>query len=89
MTKSLFVMTALKFLEESAVKLVEKYGSKVNGNAFNKVWRKVDSDARSTGFWATNKVSMYSNKDGSVAYVQENMPNWQNILKNYIDLAQK
>lgn len=89
MNKARFVMNTLKALEKSAQELVEKYGNKVNGNAFNKVWRTVDAEARATGFWSTGKISMYSNKDGSIAYVQEGMPSWQNILKNYINLAQK
>lgn len=89
MTKARFLRDTLKVLEAEAVKLVEKYGAKVNGNAFNKVWMKVDSEARAKGYWATDKLASFKNKDGSQAYVQEGMPNWQNILKTYIEIAQK
>ena len=50
---------------------------------------KVDSEARAKGYWATDKLASFKNKDGSLAYVQEGMPNWQNILKTYIEIAQK
>ncbi|QHR67004.1 hypothetical protein mogra_95 [Escherichia phage mogra] len=50
---------------------------------------KVDSEARAKGYWATDKLASFKNKDGSPAYVQEGMPNWQNILKTYIEIAQK
>ena len=76
MTKARFLRDTLKVLEAEAVKLVEKYGAKVNGNAF-----KVDSEARAKGYWATDKLASFKNKDGSPAYVQEGTPNWQNILK--------
>lgn len=89
MSKARFLRDTLKVLEAEAVKLVEKYGAKVNGNAFNKVWMKVDSEARAKVYWWPNKLASFKNKDCSPVYVQEGMPNWQNILKTYIEIAQK
>jgi NADPH-dependent curcumin reductase CurA len=90
MKKAKFMMNALKHLENEATRLVDVYGSNVNGNAFNKVWRDMDKKARENGSWATAEISKnYNNKDGSPTYVQKDMPNWQNILKNYITIAQK
>ncbi|AAP76087.1 RB69ORF188c hypothetical protein [Escherichia phage RB69] len=32
---------------------------------------KVDSEARTKGYWATDKLASFKNKDGSPAYVQK------------------